>query len=83
MLNEERLWGVGDVASYLRMPISSIYKMTAPKARNRLPHFKLEGRLRFARVDIDAWLARHRVSNLEALERAEEKVKYGNRRAAS
>jgi excisionase family DNA binding protein len=66
----EPLWTVKDAASYLRLPISAIYKMTAPKGRLRIPHVRLAGRLRFRRRDLDDWLDCLTVSHLEVLRKA-------------
>jgi excisionase family DNA binding protein len=61
------LWEVADVATYLRVPVNSIYKMTARKAAVRIPHIRLGGRLRFRRADVERWLTLLTVSNLEIL----------------
>lgn len=66
----EGLWDVGEVAAYLGIPEMSVYKMTGARSRNRIPHLKLGGRLRFRKVDIDRWLDLLAVSNLDTLERA-------------
>jgi excisionase family DNA binding protein len=65
----EPLWDVRDVAAYLKLPISTIYKMTAKAAIIRIPHIHLGGALRFRRFDVDRWLAALTVSNIETLER--------------
>lgn len=81
-LRSDRLWEIGDVAEYLRVPVSSVYKMTAPKAKVRIPHIRIAGRLRFRRVDIDRWLELLTVSNLDVLAKvakatAKVRVNYG------
>lgn len=63
------LWEIEEVAAYLRIPTSSVYKMTGPRSRRPIPHIKLGGRLRFRKADIDRWLDLLTVSNLEVLER--------------
>jgi len=63
------LWDVTHVAAYLRMPISSIYKMTARRAAVRIPRIHIGGKLRFRRTDIDRWLGLLTVSNLDTLAR--------------
>ena len=63
----DQLWEIRDVADYLRMPVSSVYKMTGPKARLRIPHVRIAGRLRFRKTDIDRWLELLTVSNLDML----------------
>ena len=65
----DRLWSVTDVADYLRVPVSSVYKMTGPKARLRIPHVRLSGRLRFRKADIDRWIKLLTVSNLDTLQK--------------
>jgi excisionase family DNA binding protein len=63
------LWGIEEVASYLGIPESSIYKMTS---RGVIPHVKLGGRVRFRQADIDRWLDLLVVSNMKTLTRAKE-----------
>lgn len=63
------LWGIEEVSSYLAIPESSIYKMTA---RGVIPHVKLGGRVRFRQADIDRWLDLLVVSNMKTLARAKE-----------
>ena len=65
----ERLWRIGDVAHYLGVPRSAVYKMTAPKSSNPIPHLKVGRLLRFKKSDIDEWLSLWTVSSLETLER--------------
>ena len=75
------LWDVRDVAAYLKLPTSSIYKMTAKAAVVRIPHIHIGGALRFRRADVDRWLAALTTSNIDRLEqvrkRAQE-VTHGN-----
>jgi excisionase family DNA binding protein len=63
------LWGIEEVSSYLGIPSSSIYKMTA---KGVIPHVKLGGRVRFRQADIDRWLDLLVVSNMKTLARAKE-----------
>jgi excisionase family DNA binding protein len=63
------LWGIEEVSSYLGIPQSSIYKMTA---KGVIPHVKLGGRVRFRQADIDRWLDLLVVSNMKTLARAKE-----------
>lgn len=65
-----RLWTIAEAAGYLRLPISAIYKMTAPKARLRIPHVRVGGRLRFRRTDLDRWVSALSVSNIDLLTKA-------------
>lgn len=76
----ERLWTIPEAAQYLSVPVGAVYKMTAPKARVRVPHVRIAGRLRFRRADLDAWLDLLTVSNLDVLRRmrkAARKVSHG------
>jgi excisionase family DNA binding protein len=68
------LWEVADVATYLRVPVSSIYKMTARKAVVRIPHIRLGASLRFRKADIDQWLTLLTTSNIKALGKMRQKV---------
>jgi excisionase family DNA binding protein len=70
MERAERLWGLEEVAEYLQLPASSVYKMTSAKRGALIPHVKLGGRLRFRKADIDRWLDLLSVGNLPALEKA-------------
>ena len=67
------LWDIRAVAGYLRIPVSSIYKMTARKASVRIPHIRIGNALRFRRADIDRWLTLLSSSNIEALTKARQK----------
>ena len=60
-------WTIHEAAEYLSLPVSSLYKMTGPKARLRIPHVRIAGRLRFRRADLDRWLDALTVSNLDVL----------------
>ncbi len=65
------LWTITEAARYLQIPESSIYKMTARKARVRIPHIRIAGRLRFRKADLDTWLSMLTVSNLDVLKRVQ------------
>ena len=67
------LWDIGDVSDYLHVPVSSIYKMTGPKAAVRIPHIRIGGKLRFRQTDVDRWLTLLTTSNIEALEKMRQK----------
>ncbi len=66
-MKENVLWKISDVAEYLGVPFSSVYKMTAPKSRLRIPHVRISGRVRFRKADIDHWLELLTVSNNDIL----------------
>ena len=66
----DRLWSVSDVAAYLNIPVSSVYKMTGKKARLRIPHLRIAGRLRFRKTAIDHWLELLTVSDVDVLSKA-------------
>ena len=66
----ERLWVIEDVAQYLGIPRSSVYKMTSARSKNPIPHLKIGGLLRFRKPEIDQWLDLWAVSSLPRLTRA-------------
>ena len=68
------LWSIEEVSSYLQVPVSSIYKMTARGSATPIPHIRIGGRLRFRRDDIDRWVSLQATSNLQALERIRQKA---------
>lgn len=75
------VWDIEEVSSYLKIPVSSIYKMTARKAPIRIPHIRIGNKLRFRQADVDRWLTLMTVSNLKVLDRVQrsvEKVIHGN-----
>jgi excisionase family DNA binding protein len=61
-MTEQCLWKISDVAQYLGIPLSSVYKMTGPKSALRIPHIRIAGKVRFRKVDIDQWLDQLMVS---------------------
>ena len=77
-VSSERLWNVGDVAAYLDMPTSSVYKMTCRTARVKIPHVRIAGRLRFRQRDIDRWLELLTVSDLDIREKAARAIRRRN-----
>lgn len=77
----DALWSVSEVGAFLKIPASSIYKLTARKSRAPIPHILIGGRLRFRRTDIERWLTLLSVSNLDVLEKMRKKssqVTHGN-----
>jgi excisionase family DNA binding protein len=78
LLGNGSLWDIADVSAYLRIPVSSIYKMTARKAPVRIPHIRIGGKLRFRRSDVDRWLTLLTTSNIEALSKMRQKVSQVN-----
>lgn len=44
---------IGGVADYLKVTVRTIYRLAAAK---KIPAFKVGGRWRFSRTDIDAWI---------------------------
>ncbi len=77
-VSSERLWGIRDVAEYLDIPTSSVYKMTSRKARVKIPHVRIAGRLRFRKRDMDRWLDLLTVSDLDILEKAARAIRRRN-----
>jgi predicted DNA-binding transcriptional regulator AlpA len=55
---------VGELASVLKMTKRQVYEMTSTRTRtgtmkkNPLPVVRINGNLRFRRVDVEAWLAK-------------------------
>jgi excisionase family DNA binding protein len=74
---DDRLWRIGDVAAYLGLTINSVYKLTAPKARLRIPHLRVSGRIRFRRADVDAWLDLQATSGAHDLRRIRQQARRG------
>jgi excisionase family DNA binding protein len=68
------VWTIQEAAEYLSVPVNSLYKMTGLKARLRVPHIRIAGRLRFRRSDLDRWLDLLSVSNLDVLAKAHRRV---------
>ena len=66
-MKEQALCKILDVAEYLGVPLSSVYKMTAPKSSLRIPHVRIAGRVRFRKADIDQWLELLTVSKNDVL----------------
>lgn len=66
-MKEQALWKISDVAEYLGVPLSSIYKMTASKSSLQIPHLRIAGRVRFRKADIDQWLELLTVSRNDIL----------------
>jgi excisionase family DNA binding protein len=73
-MKEQVPWRISDVSEYLDRPLSSVYKMTAPKSTLRIPHVRIAGRVRFRKADIDQWLELLAVSKNEMLARINEKI---------
>jgi excisionase family DNA binding protein len=75
------VWDIEEVSLYLKIPVSSIYKMTARKAPIRIPHVRIGNKLRFRQAEVDRWLTLLTVSNLKALDKVQRnvaKVIHGN-----
>jgi excisionase family DNA binding protein len=66
----QTLWTVDEVAAYLGLPVSSIYRMTCRTATVRIPHTRIGGRLRFRKADIDRWLESLTFNNADTLMKA-------------
>lgn len=45
--NNQKLWSISEVASYLAVPKSWIYDHTQSNVADRVPHFKIGKYLRF------------------------------------
>lgn len=75
--NDKGVWTIHEAATYLSLPVNSLYKMTGPKARLRVPHIRIAGRLRFRKADLDRWLDVLTVSNLEVLAKVRRAPRQG------
>jgi excisionase family DNA binding protein len=71
------VWTIHEAAAYLSVPVNSLYKMTGPKARLRVPHIRIAGRLRFRKADLDRWLDVLSVSNLDVLAKVRRALRQG------
>ena len=74
MMTKQCLWKISDVAQYLGIPLSSVYKMTGPKSALRIPHIRIAGKVRFRKVDIDHWLDQLMVSTNDLFARFREEI---------
>jgi len=74
-MENNRLWVIEDVALYLGIPHSSVYKMTAARSTNPIPHLKIGGLLRFRKHEIDQWLDLWAVSSLGRLKKAAQRAR--------
>jgi len=73
-VREHCLWKTTDVAEYLDIPLSSVYKMTGPKSALRIPHVRIKGKVRFRKGDIDQWLDLLRISSNDMLARINTRI---------
>jgi excisionase family DNA binding protein len=73
-MTEQCLWKISDVARYLGIPLSGVYKMTGHKSAFRIPHVRIAGKLRFRKTDIDLWLNLLSVSSNEWLAKVNAQV---------
>jgi excisionase family DNA binding protein len=56
------LINVTELARYIRLSKSSVYKLVMNK---KIPHLKVTGTLLFDRAEIDTWLKSHRAFTVE------------------
>lgn len=59
----DELLGIGDVAREFGVNRDTIYRRVRDKS-DPLPCFKVFGRLRFRRSEVEAWLERHRFAEI-------------------
>ena len=71
----DNVFGVIEVASYLKMSKSAIYKLTMDR---QLPHYKLGKILYFRKEEIDAWINKGKVKTQQEI--SEEADSYLSRR---
>jgi excisionase family DNA binding protein len=73
-MTEQCLWKISDLAQYLGIPLSSVYKMTGPKSTLRIPHIRIAGKVRFRKSDIDQWLDQFAVSTSGLFAKINERI---------
>jgi excisionase family DNA binding protein len=79
-MTEQCLWKISDVAQYLGVPLSSVYKMTGPKSVLRIPHVRIVGKVRFRKADVDQWLDLLTVSSNDLISRLNTRIGEKNLR---
>ena len=79
-MTEQYLWRTPDVAQYLGIPLSSVYKMTGPKSPIRMPHIRIAGKVRFRKADIDGWLDQFLISTNDLFTKFGSEIAHGERR---
>jgi excisionase family DNA binding protein len=62
----DELWDIAQVASYLKITKSTIYKLTST---SEIPHYKNGHRLYFKKSDIDEWIFSKRIKTRDDIER--------------
>jgi excisionase family DNA binding protein len=77
-MTEQCLWKISDVAQYLGVPLSSVYKMTGPKSVLRIPHVRIAGKVRFRKADIDQWLDLLTVSSNDLISKLNTRIGENN-----
>lgn len=65
ILNAPEILNISEVAEYLSMAKSSIYKMTSERS---IPHFKTGKKLLFKRSELDEWIKQHRIKTRREIE---------------
>ncbi len=53
---EDKIFGVKDLASYLGVPQSWVYEH-----KHELPHFRAGNRIKFKKKDIDRWIEERKI----------------------
>ena len=51
---EKQCWSIGEVAKYLDLTVSTVYRLVK---RGAIPGFKVGGQWRFSRENLEAWIA--------------------------
>lgn len=62
---ETRYLTAQEVADLLGVPKSFVYRRTARGHPDPIAHYRFGGHLRFQAADVEEWIARHRVVDLE------------------
>jgi excisionase family DNA binding protein len=52
----EELMTVGEIAAFLKVPVSWVYERSRRRGAERIPHMKLGKYLRFSVTEVKTWL---------------------------
>jgi len=65
ILNTPEILNISEVAEYLSMAKSSVYKMTSERS---IPHFKTGKKLLFKRSELDEWIKQYKIKTRREIE---------------
>ena len=79
IVNVAEILNISQVAEYLSLAKSSIYKMTSER---NIPHFKTGKKLLFKRSELDDWIKLHRIKTRQEIEKEADEylMRKGSRR---